>query len=166
MSLDLYSQISNFLYNEVYLLDHRKYKEWLDLLTDDLVYTMPVRITTDGDYESSLSQEMKFFEDTKASLTTRVNRLYTTSAWAEKPPTRQRHFISNIVVEEGKKPDECNVRSYFSYRRSRGSDVVIEELIGERNDVLRKVDGEWKLAARTIYPDQAVLTVKNLSMFL
>lgn len=166
MSQGLYFQIANFLYHEAYLLDHRKYKEWLDLLAEDLVYSMPVRITTDEDYESSLSQDMKFFEDTKASLTTRVNRLYTSSAWAEKPPTRQRHFISNIVVEEGHNPGEYLVRSYFLYRRNRGSDKVVEELYGERNDVLRNVNGDWKIASRTIYPDQAVLTVKNLSMFL
>jgi hypothetical protein len=35
-----------------------------------------------------------------------------------------------------------------------------------REDVIRKENGEWKLASRIIYPDQTVLGTINLSMFL
>ncbi|KYD18363.1 hypothetical protein B4168_0332 [Anoxybacillus flavithermus] len=42
----------------------------------------------------------------------------------------------------------------------------IEQLHGERVDVLRKENGKWKIASRTIYPDQTVLRLINLSMFL
>ncbi|MED4601535.1 3-phenylpropionate/cinnamic acid dioxygenase subunit beta [Paenibacillus validus] len=166
MNPQLHYEISRFLQDEAYLLDHRKYKEWLELLADDLIYRMPVRVTTEERGGSNIVDEMTHLEETKKSLTTRVNRLYTTSAWVENPAPRQRHFISNITVDPGLQPDEYKVRSYFLFHRSRGSDIETEKMFGEREDVIRKENGEWKLASRTIYPDQAVLGVMNLSMFL
>ncbi|HXG35764.1 MAG TPA: aromatic-ring-hydroxylating dioxygenase subunit beta [Dehalococcoidia bacterium] len=37
--------------------------------------------------------------------------------------------------------------------------------IGAREDVLRKVDGQWKIAYRKVILDQNVLLAKNLSNF-
>jgi 3-phenylpropionate/cinnamic acid dioxygenase small subunit len=37
--------------------------------------------------------------------------------------------------------------------------------VGTRDDVLRKVDGKWKIARRTILLDQTVLSSANLSVF-
>jgi 3-phenylpropionate/cinnamic acid dioxygenase small subunit len=166
MNSELQHQITHFLNHEAYLLDHRKYEEWLDLLADDLVYRMPLRVTVEGRDEANLVDEMTYFEETKKSLTTRVKRLYTKSAWVENPPTRQRHFITNIMIDSASDPNEYKVRSYFLFQRSRGSDHHIEQIFGERNDIIRKVNEEWKIASRTIYPDQAVITAMNLSMFL
>ena len=87
-------------------------------------------------------------------------------AWVEDPPSRQRHFISNISVSPGANPNEYNVISYFSLQRSTGSSIELETLNGEREDIIRMMDGELKLASRTIYPDQTVLGTSNLSMFL
>jgi biphenyl 2,3-dioxygenase beta subunit len=39
-------------------------------------------------------------------------------------------------------------------------------LAGSREDLLRKVDGAWKIAKRTILLDANVLLDKNLSVFL
>jgi 3-phenylpropionate/cinnamic acid dioxygenase small subunit len=162
----LYYQITNTLYQEAYLLDHRQYKEWLLLLTDDITYRMPVRQTVERKDGDGLVEDMSFFEETKTSLTARVQRLYAKTAWVEDPPPRQRHSISNIVIHPSSNPDEYKVRSYFNFQRSIGSYVETEVLFGEREDILRKVDGDWKIASRTIYPDQTILGVRNLSMFL
>ena len=37
--------------------------------------------------------------------------------------------------------------------------------VGSREDVLRKVNGEWKIAKRTIVLDANVIHAKNLSVF-
>ncbi|KHF40156.1 3-phenylpropionate/cinnamic acid dioxygenase subunit beta [Halalkalibacter okhensis] len=166
VSLEIKDQIANLLYQEAYYLDNRKYKEWLELLTDDITYKMPLRETVEGVNIDNISVDSAFYEETKASLRTRVNRLYTKSAWVENPATRQRHFISNVVIEAGEQQDEYKVRSYFLYKRSRGSTTDLEEMFGERNDIVRKVDGEWRVCSRTIIPDQTVITTMNMSMFL
>ena len=159
-------EITNLLNQEAYFLDNRMYKEWLDLLHDDLVYKMPMRETVEGVGVSDIATDMSFFEETKKSLTTRVNRLYTKSAWVENPATRQRHFITNVMVDNTTDTNEYKVRSYFLFMRSRGSTIDIEQLFGERNDIVRRVEDEWKIVSRTIYPDQSDITTMNMSMFL
>lgn len=159
-------QITKFLYKEAYLLDHRQYREWFDLLTDDIRYVMPLRVTTDNKLGSNIVNEMTYFTDTKEDIRVKVERLYTKSAWVDNPAPRQRHFISNIIIEPTSKEDEYKTRSYFLFKRSRASEINTEEVFGEREDVIRNVNGEWKIAERIVYPDQAVLNVMNLSMFL
>jgi len=68
-------------------------------------------------------------------------------------------------VSQGSEADEYKVLSYFSFQRSIGSSTEWETLNGEREDIIRLVNGEWKLASRVIYPDQTVLGTQNLSMF-
>ncbi len=36
-------EIEEFLYQEAEILDERRFEEWLDLLTDDMRYFMPMR---------------------------------------------------------------------------------------------------------------------------
>lgn len=162
----VYEEVTHFLYREAGLLDHRKLDEWLALLDDSIVYRMPLRVTRDRNGGPSIIDEMTFLDETKASLVTRVERLKTTSAWAEEPVSRTRHFISNILVEPGDAEDEVRVGSYFLLLRSRREKPEREQLFGERQDVLKKIDGQWKLMSRTIYPDQTVLNIPNISVFL
>ncbi|WP_238458035.1 aromatic-ring-hydroxylating dioxygenase subunit beta [Alkalihalobacterium alkalinitrilicum] len=170
VNMEVQLEISNFLYREAHLLDIRNYHEWLDLLADDIVYRMPARLTNEGKHNTpNIDYDSKFFDETKLSLSTRVKRLDTSSAWAEVSGPRQRHFISNILIEKGIVYDgyeEYFVRSNFLYKRNRGSATTSEELFGGREDIIRRENGELKIASRIIYPDQVVLGTINLSMFL
>jgi 3-phenylpropionate/cinnamic acid dioxygenase small subunit len=49
VNADLQHEVEQFLYSEVQLLSERRYREWLDLLAEDIRYWMPVRETRDGD---------------------------------------------------------------------------------------------------------------------
>lgn len=167
VTADLQFQITNFLYLEARLLDQGKYNDWLDLFADDLDYRMLGRVTNEGkDHRSNIDYRSRYFQETKKSLITRVSKFDTTSAWAEFAGLRQRHFVSNIIVEPTNKPDEYQVSSYFLFKRSRGSDERTEELFGERVDIIRRENDTWKIASRTIYPDRSVFAYTNLSMFL
>ncbi|WP_338448192.1 3-phenylpropionate/cinnamic acid dioxygenase subunit beta [Niallia oryzisoli] len=166
INMEVLYEVTNLLNYEARLLDDRNFKDWLELLTDDIVYRMPVRVTRESKDLTGKDDAMTYFEESKKSLTTRVLRFGTTSAWAEDPPIHTRHFVSNIGIEPGLENNEIIVKSYFLTKRSRGTDHNAEEIFGERVDVLRKVNGEWKIASRCIYPDQSILTVMNLSTFL
>lgn len=166
MDSSIHYEISQFFYQEAYYLDHRQYREWLAMLDDDIEYSMPLRVTVDNKIGKNINDEMTYFSDTKADLEMKVERLYTKSAWVDNPAPRQRHYISNVMIEHGDSPNEYKVRSYFLYKRSRSSDPNTEEMFGEREDVICRKDGELKLVKRTVYPDQSVLTVSNLAMFL
>ena len=85
-------------------------------------------------------------------------------AWAEDPPSRTRHLISNVEVEPGERESEVKVYSNFIMYRSRG-ETEEDFYVGSREDVLRNVDGSWQLASRKIVFEQNVLSAKNLSNF-
>ncbi|GMA61066.1 3-phenylpropionate/cinnamic acid dioxygenase subunit beta [Alicyclobacillus fastidiosus] len=161
-----YEEICHFLYTEAALLDRRKFEEWLELLDDNLSYRMPVRVTRDFEHPDDIVDDMTFFDENKRSLITRVQRFRTTSAWAENPHTRTRRFVSNVLVEAGASEDEAEVHSNFLILRSIRDRPEIEQMFGERVDVIRRVDNRLKLVQRTIYPDQTVLSMLNLSIFI
>jgi 3-phenylpropionate/cinnamic acid dioxygenase small subunit len=85
-------------------------------------------------------------------------------AWAEDPPSRSRHLITNIEVEPGDGVSEVRVHSNFMVYRSR-AETEQDFYIGARRDVLRRVAGAWKIATRKIILDQNVLLAKNVSIF-
>jgi len=169
MADDLRREIEDFLYHEAELLDERKLREWLDLLTDDVRYWMPIRhnpLERPEELTDELSQpgDGYYFNDDKKSLRVRVERVYAKNAWAEMPPSRTRHFVSNIRVKSDDGA-ELEVHSNFLVYRSR-METDQDMFIGMRKDVLRRVDGGFKIAKRTIVLDQAVLSAKNISVFL
>jgi 3-phenylpropionate/cinnamic acid dioxygenase small subunit len=93
----------------------------------------------------------------------RVKRLQSEYAWSENPPSRPRlHITSQQISEDG---EEYNVTSSFLMTVVLGDDPDSDILSGERDDTFRRVDGDLKLAERTVYLDQVTLPV-NLSFFL
>jgi len=162
--LELEREIGEFFYREAELLDSNRLENWLELLTEDISYEMPVRITRERG-QPDVSSQTGHFSENRRSLQLRVKRLGTDFGWAENPPSRTRRFISNIRVENTSKPDEVKARSYFLLYRSRGSSTQVDLISGERQDLLRKLDGKWKLASRLIIVDQSVLGTRNLAIF-
>ena len=108
--------------------------------------------------------ELALFDEDKTTLAARVARLDTGMAWAEDPPSRTRHLVTNVEVEPCEGGGEISVYSNFLVYRSR-AETEQDFYVGTRRDVLRRVDGAWKIARRWMVLDQAVLTAKNLSIF-
>jgi 3-phenylpropionate/cinnamic acid dioxygenase small subunit len=160
----LYGEIVSFLYREAELLDDCQFSSWLALFTEDTHYVMPVR-TTQFRATGDGFHDVAFFDENFVSLRTRVKRLETNFAWAETPPSRTRHFISNVLVEPANKKDEFAVRSNFMVTRTR-SDQGYQLFTGQRQDILRRVeDSTFKIADRRILIDQTTLSGSNLSVF-
>jgi 3-phenylpropionate/cinnamic acid dioxygenase small subunit len=162
--LELEREIAQFFYREAELLDSNRLEEWLELLAEDIAYGTPLRMTRERG-QPDISSQMGHFSEDRRSLELRVKRLGTDFGWAENPPSRTRRFISNIRVENTAKPNEVKAQSYFLLYRSRGSSPEADLISGERQDLLRKLDGRWKLASRLIISDQSVLGTRNLAIF-
>jgi 3-phenylpropionate/cinnamic acid dioxygenase small subunit len=159
----LYAEIVEFLYLEAELLDSNRFSDWLALLAQDLRYEMPVR-TTQFLSSGPGFQEVAFFDDNLQSMRTRVRRLETDTAWAETPPSRTRHFVSNVLVRPGSQANEYAVSVNFLISRSRG-DQGYQFFTGRREDTLRRdPSGQIRIARRRILVDQTVLTATNLSI--
>jgi 3-phenylpropionate/cinnamic acid dioxygenase small subunit len=161
-----YHEVNQWLVEEAEILDNRRYRDWLDLLTDDVVYRMPVRVTSAHSLEDSTLEDMAHFDEDHYSLVKRVERFETEHAWTEDPPSRTRHFVTNVRVYEGEVDGELVAKSYVLLFRSR-LDVREPDLISaERTDLLRRVGGDLKLARRDVLVDESVLRTQNLAVFI
>lgn len=160
-------QAHQFLVDEAYLLDAQQYEAWLDTMTDDIHYVMPVRVTTARGAGFDTAPGMDHFDEDKYSLTQRVARMATEHVWAEDPPSRLRHFITNVRTFD-EDPAHLLVESAELLFRSRG-DVNESVLLScGREDLLRWDESQdrWKLARRRIIADESVLRMQNLAVFL
>jgi 3-phenylpropionate/cinnamic acid dioxygenase small subunit len=168
----LKEEIEQFLYHEAELLDERRYEEWLALFAEDAQYFMPMRRNVPHDEpEREFTRagfDVNWFDEGKDTLTRRVKQILTGIHWAEEPPSRICHMISNVQVVAatpfGASSGEVTVKSRFLVYRNR-VETETDFLVGKREDVLRRVNGGWRIARRKIILDQNVLLAKNLTVF-
>ena len=165
----LREEIEAFLYHEAELLDERRYEAWLDLFTEDTHYFMPMRRNVPRDEPerefTRAGADVNWFDEGKDTLTRRVKQILTGVHWAEEPPSRTCHVVSNVqITATAAAGDEVTVKSRFLVYRNR-VETETDFLVGKREDVLRRVDGGWKIARRRIVLDQNVLLAKNLTVF-
>lgn len=159
-------RITAFLLREARLLDDGRWDDWLGLMTADIHYWMPAvenrkRLDKLGAWEPGRGA---YFDDNHRDLSLRVSRFKQPTAWAEDPPTRHLHVITNIEAFETDVPGEFRVHSAFVNYRSRG-ERDNDLLLGRREDLLREVDGRLRIARRTVRITQSLLLSKNLNTF-
>ena len=172
MSVDLAGllvrhEVQDFLYREAELLDERRYEEWLDLFTEDAHYFMPMRRNVPHDETerefTRAGADVNWFDEGKDTLTRRVQQIRTGIHWAEEPLSRICHMVSNVQVLHAS-DTEVGVKSRFLIYRNR-VETETDVLVGKREDLLRRVNGGFKIARRKIVLDQSVLLAKNLTFF-
>jgi len=168
----LKDEIEQFLYQEAELLDERRFDEWLDFLTEDIRYWMPMRRNVKfGELDREFTREghdINWFDEGKDTLVRRVNQILTGVHWAEEPLSRVCHSVSNIQILDAtpslSQPTEVSIKCRFLVYRNR-VETETDILVGKREDTLRNVNGQWKIAQRKIILDQNVLLAKNLTFF-
>lgn len=157
---ELRHEIEALLFDEAALLDEGRFEEWLDLFADGARYWAPVRenLPRDGEHFDQLHR-LTHFDDDKATLTLRVKRLRTGFAHAEEPPSRTRHFVSNVRVLERDGDDRALVASNLLVFRARERrDEVLFSC--ERRDEWRRdasAKAGWILDERRILFDHDVI---------
>lgn len=156
--------VEQFLYEEAALLDARKYREWLALVAEDIHYWMPIRRTVtrkDLEFEFTKPGAMAYFDDDYELLEMRVKKLEASSAWSEDPPSRSRHFVSNVRILD-MEADRITIDACFHVYRTR-LNTDVDSWVGRRSDVLRRSGASFKLLKRHIFLDQTVIGSKNMS---
>jgi len=168
----LKQDVEAFLYHEANLLDDRRYEDWLDLLTEDVRYWVPMRRNVKfGELEREFTregQDINWFDEGKTTLTQRVRQILTGVHWAEEPLSRLSHLVTNVeILDASPTPadaEEVSLRCRFIIYRNR-VETETDLLVGRREDSLRRVDGAWQIAKRQVFLDQNVLLAKNLTFF-
>jgi PAH dioxygenase small subunit len=154
----------DLLFREAALLDSEAFEDWLEMIDDEVRYFAPVRATLPRGKENLARHELvAHFDDDKAGLAVRVRRIRTGWAHAEEPPSRTRHFISNVrVLAVDPKDDTARVASNFIVFRSAG-DRDERTFFGAREDMWRRTRDEWRLLNRLIILDHNV--IESISVF-
>jgi phthalate 3,4-dioxygenase subunit beta len=158
--------VQRWLTDEAWLFDAQAYEQWLDRLTDDVHYLMPVRVTTALGAGYDTAPGTAHFDEDKYSLSRRVARFLTEHAWTEDPPSRLRHHLSNVRTFATDDPDHLIADSATLLYRSRGDVREASVVSAGRHDLLRRTGDGWKLARRTILVDDSVIRMQNLAVFL
>jgi len=157
-------EVEQFLYHEAALLDDRRFGDWFALIADDIHYWMPIRRTVTVEnlhLEYAGAHGMAYFDDDKNDLRMRVEKLQSNSAWSENPPSRTRHFVSNVRILEAK-GEEIAIEANIHLYRSRLNDKI-DNWIGKRRDRLRRIADGFRIFERHIFLDQTVVLSTNFS---
>ena len=97
-----------FLIHEARLLDERRFRDWMELFTEDGTYWVPAV----PDQESPFDQASLFYDD-RELMRTRVERLEHPRIHVQTPPSRTAHLIGNTLIEQA---DEAK-REYLDDRQ-------------------------------------------------
>jgi 3-phenylpropionate/cinnamic acid dioxygenase small subunit len=169
----LKADMEDFLYAEADLLDNRRFRDWLNLLSQDITYFMPIRrnVKFGQHIERENTRQgagISWFDEDKWTLSKRVDQILTGVHFAEEPLSRVCHMVSNVqilrVTPSLDEPREVEVRCRFLVYQNR-IEYETYTFVGKRTDLIRKTPDGWKIARREILLDQNVLLAKNLSTF-
>jgi 3-phenylpropionate/cinnamic acid dioxygenase small subunit len=149
--------ILDFLNEEADLLDRDQYLAWVELLADDVMYTMPRRETVhvkDGlGYDETSGPPA-----TKQGLKELAERNERANVFDRDPRPRFRRFVTNVKVYRTDKENEYAVDSYQLMLRNEYDDPRFDFVSCERRDVVRVSDDDVKLVQRRVIFDQVMIS--------
>lgn len=166
LPIDQHLALTQQLYCEARLLDEELFADWLDLLAQDVHYQLPLTSRRfRADHSAALAQGPGYvFDDDKARLGLRVQRLESGLVWAEDPRNRVRRIVSNVEIYRAQTDGEADVHSVIEVHRSR-IDAQQRRLTAARTDRWRLEEGGWRLVRRLIQFDHPVVIDSNLNVF-
>ena len=136
--------IERFLYQEARLLDEGRFEEWRDLFAEDGVYWVPLKPDqTDPIHHGSI------IYDDRGGMATRIRRLRHPRAYAQIPPSRTVHMISNVFVDTADPAKgEVDVRSTLQVTEFHQGEQRV--YAGRCRHVLRRANGSYAIALKRV----------------
>jgi 3-phenylpropionate/cinnamic acid dioxygenase small subunit len=157
---DTAQAIADFHALETDLLNNRQLAEWLDLVTDDFTYIVPTPETPDTPAKKPWSERARIVDEDKWSLehlwALRWRSEVFEFAWGENPPQRTRRFVTGLRVLPTSTPGEYETTSNVLLSFVRQADPAVLAP-ARRVDLVREVDGAFKLARRVVLLDQTII---------
>lgn len=168
-SAEVREEVRDFLYREAELLDDRRFGEWLQLVAEDFRYRMPVPVTPDNPLAPHYDPRAYIIDETRTTLAEHWFRRFEPDmwemAWAENPPVRYRHFVTNIRVREAAEADAYDVRSNAIVTGTRQSDQPTV-LYVERFDKIVRGDNDLLLLDRFAVSESTLIEFSQLRVVL
>lgn len=131
------AEIESFLSQEAFLLDTRRFDEWLALWTRGGMYWVPAAAHQSSPYDS-----LSIFWEDATLRALRVTRLREPTAWSQKPPTSTIRSVTNVLFQGRDDADRIVVTSVFHLVESKKR---IRRLDGRYTHVLARADDGLKI---------------------
>jgi phthalate 3,4-dioxygenase beta subunit len=161
---NLYIDIQRFLFREAALLDRRDYSGWLSLLTDDVHYCVKLALSRDAGSEAV---DYAIVDENAVALKSRIDQISNPKLTrVENPPSLTRRVVSNIEAFHGQGADELHVASSLLAYRNRHNVPEGSFYVARREDLIRRIGSEWRLAKRCVRLDQTMIFDGALSTLL
>jgi benzoate/toluate 1,2-dioxygenase beta subunit len=139
----LVREIEEFLFHEARLLDERRFEDWMTLFTEDGIYWVPA---LPG--QTAATDQVSIFHDDRELMEVRIRRLRHPHNYAQAPPSRTRHLVGNVVVEDVDGHGEIHVRSSLVMAEFRADEQRL--FAAECRHRLRRVDGALRIAWKRV----------------
>ena len=161
--VELRAVFEDLLYYESSLLSASRLEEWTELLHDNIRYWAPVRTNRDvGDEDLARPLLMCHLDEDKAALNMRAARAAGGFGFADNPPARVRHLVTNVRVLAAVQDGAEVTSNVLAWRNHVG--LPDHFLVGCRNDRWVREGESWLLIERQVVLDQDV--IRGISILL
>jgi 3-phenylpropionate/cinnamic acid dioxygenase small subunit len=164
---DVHSAVTQFLVYEASLLDEDRMAEWLDLLDEDFVYEIPLRVDRErkqgGNRFAPGSYRMR---DSKGALQNRINRLNTGHAWVEELASRTCRLVGAAAVTTTDRPSVVRAQSAVFIYRQRGDQRDFDIIPARHEDEILIDEGSMRLLKRRVLLTEKCLSTNNLAIVI
>jgi len=147
-------------------LDAHDLAAWLAWVHDEFRYEVPIPVTRDDPRAPQHSSTGFLAVETKDSVALWVSRLspaLVDAAYAENPPVRTRHFVTNVQV--AKEQDHLNVTSNVLLTWGKWNEEM-RFLSAQRQDVLLDDGRELTLLRRRALLDTNVIRLSHFRVII
>jgi len=141
------------------LLDDGRFEEWLDLFVERCIYWIPGVVTVQ-DPRREITWELH----DRRRLEDRIARLRTGNAFAQVPPTRTRHCLSNIEIWEAGPGELCARTNLIIHTWRAGVSATLPCMGGYV--LMRQPNGDWLIEVKQVNLIDAEHAQGNNSFFL
>ncbi|HKR90147.1 MAG TPA: aromatic-ring-hydroxylating dioxygenase subunit beta [Phenylobacterium sp.] len=162
---DAFLIASKFLAHEARLLDERRFDQWYELLDDELLYEVPIRLAMTK-FEDETRGAGHIISDTKRRIKVRIDRLNCGDCWSESPPSRTVRIVGSVLASLTDDPRIIEVDSALMLYRQRSNNEPGDLIPVRRYDLLRVAKAEVKLLKRRALLADTMLRTPNLGVFL
>jgi 3-phenylpropionate/cinnamic acid dioxygenase small subunit len=156
-------EVEAFLFLEARLADESRYEEWEALVTDDVHYWVP-----NGRADYDPATRLSYVNDNRARLATRIRQLRTGLRHAQTPVSPMRRTVANIEVlaVDADASEVVVAANQVVHEVAAQSTGELRLWPGRVTYRLRRVEGSWRLAAKTIELVNSGDALPNLAFLL
>jgi 3-phenylpropionate/cinnamic acid dioxygenase small subunit len=160
-------QAESFLYMEARLIDERRLEEWSRLFTEDGIYWLPLGPGRDHRTEPAI------LCDDARQRAMRIHQLMNYTHFAQDPPSRLIHYVTNVEAEAADGADDVLLRCNTLIQELRPGDFQELQLglgrqrsLSARCEYRIRASGEWRIAEKKVLLLDRDHPVANLTCIL